>query len=150
MRDEKFDEKDMEKRDEKDEKDSYEKWRRDPLSAVTWAVILIWAGLALLAENVGILGQFTRRFADTPGLQFLEGLTAWSIILIGAGLILLIAILVRMAVPAYRGPVTGTLFLALLLIGLGLGNVLGWNIVWPLILIGFGLSVLLRGLWRER
>jgi len=47
--DEKFDEKDREKREEKssEEKSSEEKWQRDPLSAVIWALILIPGLIAL-------------------------------------------------------------------------------------------------------
>ena len=59
----------VEKQDEKQEKRWEEKWRRDPLSAVVWAGILIWAGLAFLAQNMGFLARFER-------------LEAWSLIFI--------------------------------------------------------------------
>lgn len=54
-------EKDVEKREEKEEKEEKsweEKWHRDPLGTATWAVILIWAGLVLLADNMGLLTRF--------------------------------------------------------------------------------------------
>ena len=72
QRDEKFDEKELEKREEKsseDEKSWEEKWQRDPVNTAVWALIFIWAGLVLLAENLGLLdairisAQRSRRFA---------------------------------------------------------------------------------------
>ena len=53
-----WDEKD-EKKDEKDEKDvskheaktTEEKWRRDPLGTIAWAIVLIWSGVVLLLVN---------------------------------------------------------------------------------------------------
>ena len=52
MADEKFDEKEREKREEKT---TEEKWQNDPVGAVVGAGIFIWAGLVLLAGNLGIL-----------------------------------------------------------------------------------------------
>jgi hypothetical protein len=126
-----------EKHGEKEEKNWEEKWRRDPLSGVVWAGILIWAGLVLLVDNVGLLARF-------------KPLDAWAIIFIGAGLIVLVGVVVRLLVPAYRRAVTGTLILGLILIGIGLGNLLSWNVIWPLVLIALGVFVLVRGLiWRR-
>ncbi len=122
---------------EKDEKNWEEKWRRDPLGGIVWAGILIWAGVVLLADNLRLLARFER-------------LEAWAIILIGAGLILLLEVVVRLLVPAYRRAVTGTLILGLILIGAGLGDLLSWNVIGPLILILFGVFILLRGLIGRR
>jgi len=126
-----------EKHEEKEEKNWEEKWRRDPLGGMVWAGILIWAGLVLLADNLRLLVPFER-------------LDAWAIILIGAGLILLLEVVVRLLVPAYRRAVTGTLILGLILIGAGLGELLSWNVVGPLILILFGVFILLRVLIGRR
>ncbi|MGE5225065.1 MAG: hypothetical protein ACM3PY_21730 [Omnitrophica WOR_2 bacterium] len=138
MPDEKFDEKEMEKRDEKapEEKNWEEKWRRDPLNAIVWAVIFIWAGFVLLVFNLGLV--------------FIGGADAWSVILVGAGLIVLIEIAVRLLIPAYRRPISGSLIFAVILIGIGLGSIFGWNIVWPLILVAIGISIIVRGLFRQR
>lgn len=142
MSDEKFDEKEMEKREEKpeDEKSWEEKYRRDPVSAIIWAVILIWAGIVLLVDNLGLLTSLTFGFNLEP----------WSVIFFGAGIIVLIEVLIRLAMPEYRRSVTGSIFFALFLIGIGLGDILGWQLVWPLILIALGLSFLLRGMLGER
>ena len=126
-----------EKHGEKEEKNWEEKWRRDPLSGIVWAGILIWAGLVLLVDNLGFLARFER-------------LDAWAVIFIGAGLIVLLGVAVRLLVPAYRRAVTGSLILGLVLIGIGLGNLLSWNVIWPLVLIALGVFVLVRGLiWRR-
>lgn len=130
----------QEKREEKDEKGRGgwdEKWRNDPLSAITWAAILIWAGLVLLAENLGLI---------VP----LEALSAWNLIFAGAGLIVLLQALVRVLVPAYRRPVVGTVILGLILIAIGLGDLFNWGIVWALIIVALGVSLLVRGVIRRQ
>ena len=145
MADEKFDEKEMEKREEKspEEKSWDEKWRRDPLGTFVWASIFIWAGVVLL---VGNLGFFDRLEQISPTLA---GMNAWSVILLGAGLIIIGETVIRTLVPAYRRPVGGSLILAVFLIGIGLSSIFGWDITWPLILIAVGFLVLLRGLFRR-
>ena len=125
-----------EKHGEKEEKNWEEKWRRDPLGGMVWAGILIWAGLVLLADNFKLLVR-------------LEWMEAWAVILIGAGLILLLEVAVRLLVPAYRRAVTGTLILGLVLIGVGLGDLLTWDVIGPLILIVLGLFILVRVLLRR-
>jgi hypothetical protein len=118
----------------------YEKWQRDPLSSIVWAGMLIWAGVALLLTNLGILSW---RIGDNR-------IEPWSVVSIGASLILLIEVLIRLVMPAYRRAVGGTLFFAALLLAVGLEDIVGWDVVWPLILIASGLFVLLRGVFRGR
>jgi hypothetical protein len=151
MADEKSDEKDREKSDEKSaqEKSWEEKWQRDPLGTIVWACIFIWAGLVFLADNLGYLDRIRIVGFDIPGFNFIVGLEVWSVIFIGAGVIVLLEALVRLLVPAYRKPIGGTVFFGILLIGIGLGNLIGWNLVWPILLIGLGISILLRG-YRSR
>jgi len=126
-----------EKEEKHEEKSREEKWRRDPLSGMVWAGILIWAGLVLLGDNLGVLARFER-------------LEAWAVILIGAGLILLLEVVVRLLVPAYRRAVTGTLILGLILIGAGLGELVSWNVIGPLILILLGAFILVRVMLGRR
>jgi len=125
-----------EKEQEKHEKENMtwdEKWRRDPVSAAIWAVILIWAGLVLLADNLGLFASW-------------ELFDAWGLILAGAGLIVLLGAAFRLLVPTYRQPVGGSLIWGAILLGLGLGNLVGASIAWPLIIIAIGIGLLLRGL----
>jgi hypothetical protein len=126
-----------EKQEEKEEKTWEEKWRSDPLSAIVWAAIFVWAGLVLLVDNLGFLVRF-------------EHLEAWALIFIGAGLIVLLEVTVRLLVPDYRRPVTGTFIFGLVLLAIGLGGAVGWGVIWPLVLIVVGLAILLRGLTGRR
>lgn len=120
-------------KEEKEELTWEEKWRRDPVSAAIWALILIWAGMVLLADNLDLFAR-------------VDWFNAWGLILTGAGLIVLLEIAVRLAIPAYRRPVGGSLIWAAVLLGLGLGNLVGASIAWPLVLIAVGVGLLIRGL----
>jgi hypothetical protein len=152
MPDEKFEEKELEKREEKspEEKSWEEKWQRDPINTIAWAAIFIWAGLVLLADNLGMFNPLRELGSEVTGLGFLADLQAWSVIFIGAGVIFLIEVLVRFLMPEYRKPVGGTLIFGLILIGIGLGDLFGWVAIWALILIGIGLSIILRGVTSNR
>ena len=133
---EKEEEKEAEK-EEKEEKNWDEKWRRDPLSALVWASILIWAGLVLLASNLGLLVSFER-------------IDAWGFVFIGAGVILLLEVAVRLLVPDFRRPLLGTFIIAIVLLAIGLGNLVNWGLVWALVLIIIGVSIVVRGFfWRR-
>jgi hypothetical protein len=147
--------------DEKDEKDEKEVQKhdekveeRDTLSTITWAFILIWAGVAFLAANQGWLERLN---LPQPILQNLLPRSLdmfepsiWSLIALGAGVIIMLEVVVRLLVPAFRRHIGGSLISAAVLIGIGLGNWFGWNIIWPLILIAVGVVVLIGGLTRKR
>jgi len=135
MSERRYDEKEekQEKQEEKEEKSWEEKWRRDPLSAAVWAGILIWAGLVWLAINLKLLD-----------------VDAWSLIFLGAGLLVLLEAAVRLLVPAYRRPVAGTFILGVVLLGIGLGILVGVELVWPFVVIVIGVGLLLRGLLGRR
>lgn len=129
-----------EKEHEKEEKGDVsweEKWRRDPLNAAAWAFILIWAGLVLLAENLGI-------FADVGWFS------RWGMIFTGAGLIFFLEIAARLLIPSYRRPVGGSIIWAAVILGLGLSSLVGPGLTWPLVLIAVGLALLIRGLLGTR
>ena len=130
-------EKEEEKRREKEEKSWEEKWRRDPVNVVTWAAIFIWAGLVLLADT----------------LDFKTGFSwwnTWALIFVGAGIIVIVGALIRLLVPEHRRPVTGGFIVGLILLGIGLGGLIGWGVVWPVVLILIGLLIVLRGFARRR
>ncbi len=130
----KEEEKEEEKEHEK-ERGMEEKWRRDPLSAVVWAAILIWAGLAFLGANLGLFAR----------LEWMDG---WGLAFTGAGLIVLLEVAVRLFVPAYRRPVGGTLIFGFILLGIGLGELIRAELVWPMIIIAIGIGILLRNFTR--
>jgi hypothetical protein len=135
-----------EEKEEKEGRSWDEKWRRDPVDAAGWAAIFVWAGLVLLAENLGFLAGI-RPVGRWFGFRWLS---AWGLILAGAGVIVLVQVLVRLLVPAYRRPVIGTLIFGVILLGVGLGGMVGWGVIWALILIAVGVSVFLRGFLQGR
>lgn len=129
---------------ERDEKGRDEKRRDDALSSVVWAALFVWAGLALLADNLGFLDDLNLR-QWTGGSE----LGVWSIILIGAGIIVLLEVVVRLLVPAYRRGVTGSIVFAGILLAIGLGGWVGFSAIWPLFLILIGVSILVGSVARR-
>jgi hypothetical protein len=142
-KDEKEEEKDVKESEKREEKSPDEKWRRDPLGSLIWACVLIWAGVVLLLETTGALANLR----DSLNLEKLE---TWPVIALGAGVILLGEIVIRLMVPAYRRPIIGTLILSVILIGVGAENITGKEVIWALILIALGAGLLLRGAFRGR
>jgi hypothetical protein len=143
-----YDEKSEEKYEKEDEKHE-EKHSRDPLSSLSWALILIWAGLVFLASNLGWLDAIQVAQTLPEGFNFVN-LSIWSVIFMGAGVIIFIEALIRTFVPAYRSSTGGSFFLAAIFLGIGLSRIFGWEVVWPFILIAMGLSALASALIRRR
>ena len=142
------DEKVEEKLEKEDEKHT-EKHDHDPLSSLTWALILIWAGLVFLASNLGWLEQIKSHPLGIEGFT-ITSLSTWSVIFVGAGVLVFLEAIVRTFVPAYRSSTGGNFFLAAIFLGIGLGGIFGWNVVWPFILIAMGLSALASALIQSR
>ena len=131
----------QEKEEEKDEKGRDEKWRRDPLGGIVWAIILIWGGIVFLMSSTQLLRGL--ELQSNAGLFF-----------IGAGVILLMEVLLRLLIPEYRRPLVGTIILALVFLGIGVGN-LGYRFVSgdvfiALALIVGGIAILLSILTRRK
>jgi hypothetical protein len=120
-----------------EERPKPERWRDDPVSNVAWAAILIWAGIVFLARNMGWL-------VALPG-----DMGIWLIILIGAGMIILLEAMIGVFVFKHRRQLRSSLFLAVVLTGIGFGSIFGWSIVWPFILIAVGLSILFKNVWNR-
>ena len=144
-RPEKQEEKEEEKRHEKGadargEKSWDEKWRRDPINAISWAAVFIWAGLGLIAETTG-WGPDTFSWWKT-----------WAVILAGAGVIFILAALVRLAYPEHRRPITGNMIVGLILLAVGLGDLTswGWGTLGAILFIGIGVIIILTGIFRRR
>ncbi|MDX1418311.1 MAG: hypothetical protein R3293_29190, partial [Candidatus Promineifilaceae bacterium] len=140
-------EKDEKELQKQEEKSAEEKFQRDPLGSVVWALILIWAGFVLLAGNTGmldtanqILDQILVQMAKSIPFEIsAPTLSAWSLIFIGAGILLLAEVVVRLLFPSYRRPILGTAIFAVILLGIGIGS---WSLLWPFILIIVGLALL--------
>ena len=148
-------EKEEKGRDEKEEKGRDEKGRDEKgrgweekgkswdekrqggrVGTVVWASILIWAGLVLLQETTELLD--------------LTWWNAWAVFFVGAGIIILLGVVYRLLVPEHRRPVTGSVIFAIILLGIGLGDLVDWGIIWPIVLIAIGLLIVLRVLVRRR
>lgn len=132
-------EKEEEKREKEDEKKSEkewdEKWRHNPVRIIALAVILIWGGVVALIESAHLITAAWWQ--------------SWSVFLVGTGVILLVKAAYRMR-PEHRRPAGGTVIIGLILLGVGLGDLLGWNYVWPVILIAIGVYFLARAFYRRR
>lgn len=140
------DEKELQKHEEKTVE---EKWRRDPLGTLIWALILIWAGVVWLAYNFGYLDRFpfVSRFVGGVGHinpPFLK------LIFLGAGILILIEILIRLVVPTYRRSVIGSVIIAAIFLGVSLEGIVSWNIIWPVVIIAIGLLLILQNLFRRK
>ena len=137
------DEKQEEKQHEKEEKG-----RGDPLSTIVWGAIIIWAGVVLLADNLGFLSGLGVRGDTIPGILPFH-ISTWGFIFLGAGVIILGEVAARLLLPSYRRHVAGSIILAIVFIGIGLGNLVNWGVIWALILIALGVVILLRAMgWR--
>ena len=156
MAEKKYDEKNEKQLNEKDEKELLKHdekvEQQDTLSSIVWAAILIWAGIAFLSVNMGwfdaILGSsFFARILPENMAVFEPGV--WSIIILGAGVILLVEVAARLLIPSFHRHVDGSLIIAVIFIGVGLGNLFGWDLVWPFILVAVGASILLAGIARR-
>jgi hypothetical protein len=151
---EKGGEKDEKERGKQEEKTVEEKWTRDPLSALVWASILIWAGVVLLFSSFGAFEALSDFIRELPIRDWAIGggesryidLGGWNVFFVGAALILFLEAAVRLVVPAYRRSVSGTLIVGFVFLGIGLGN---WTCIWALGLIALGISILVRGFTRK-
>lgn len=153
-KDEKRDEKDEKERQRRQEKTVEEKWSRDPLAALIWASILIWAGVVLLFSSLGAFETLSEFIRELPFRGWAIGggegqyidLGAWNVFFVGAAIILFLEAAVRLLIPTYRRSVSGTLILGFVFLGVGLGN---WTCIWAFGLIALGVSILVRGFTKK-
>ena len=115
---------------ERDSKSSYFDWFLvDRLDAVWWGLVFILGALVLLAENAGWAATWS----------WWEG---WGVFFTGAGILALLAAVIRLQMPAYRAKwvfsaVFGVIFTA---IGLGAWDTAWW--VWVIVLLVVGAVIL--------
>lgn len=121
---------------------------RDLLSSLTWALILIWAGLVFLANNLGILDQL-RAEQIQIGTITINEVRTWSVIFLGVGVIVFFEAIIRTLAPSYHSS-GGNFFLAAIFIGIGLSGLIGSQIVWPFILIGLGFAALASAIMQQK
>jgi hypothetical protein len=130
---------------EKDEKDRGEReWDKgeqwsggDALGPIIWGLIIIFAGLAFAAVNLGMYPWLTWE-------------NVWSVIFIAAGLLFVLEVIIRILMPTYRRPIRGRIILAFVALAIGLGGLIGWEVTWPLIIIAVGLAIVIGVFVRPR
>ncbi len=83
-------------------------------------------------------------------LEELRNFGVWNLVALGAGGIILLESIVRLALPEYWHDVGGKFIFAAILIAVGLDGWLNWSMLWPIILIAIGVNGLLKGLGRKR
>lgn len=155
MADEKTEEK-QEKEVEKREEKLEEKWQRDPLGSIIGALILIWAGVVLAGHTMGFISSLTA-VLDSLGVPAYDLPFEWffplitprglQVFLLGTGVIVSFEVILRLIIPTYRRQIFGSLIGAIVCFALGLGN---WQVIWPLIIIAIGLSILIGALTGRR
>ncbi len=100
----------------------------DRLDSVIWALAFIWGGLVAFSHSLG----------------YLPDVDPWSLFFIGAGLLVIIELTVRVLVPAHRRDLLGTLLWAGFMFLLG-----GWSFFWPFFLVAVGAYILLSSYLRS-
>ena len=140
----------VEKANKRARKYHNEKHNDDTVGSVAWAFILIWAGFIFLAENMGWLANIKLPLSTLPEGWEITGLGTWTLILLGAGVITLLAGIIKLILPRQRQVMSGTFFLAALFLGFGFANIYGWANVWPIVLIAMGLTALAGALVRSK
>ena len=99
----------------------------DSLDSITLGATMIWGGLLWFASNSSIVSQAQ----------------SWPLFFLGAGLLVLLEVGIRLNVPAHRNDVTGDLIWTVFLFVFG-----GWHFIWPVLLIGIGVAKL-RSAWSK-
>ncbi len=108
-------------------------WRpSDRGDAIGWAIGFIWAALVLLAQTTNFASNFS----------WWDG---WAVFFTGAGVIALLANVIRQFIPEYPSPSVWDLIFVVILLGIGLGDYVVW--FWILALFAIGIIILL-GAWR--
>jgi hypothetical protein len=134
-RGEKQDEKEREKKQEKGG-GLDEKYSRDPLGFVSWALLIIWLGVTLLLQNVDVIAD------DDKG---------WAVFAWGGGVIIFAEALLRLAIPRFRRPIVGAFIWGAIWVGVGFGLWYDeWEIIGPIIIIAVGVAILVGRLIPRR
>jgi len=128
--------------------------RLDMLSYIVWAALLLWGGITFLSIKNGWLETFFRSNfivqIMSEGAVVLKPRCMWSIIMLGAGLILLVEVAARLLIPVFPYQNGGSLVLAVVFIGVGLRNIFGWDYLWAFFLVSVSASILLDRFMRRR
>jgi hypothetical protein len=133
--DEKHNEKEQEKQQEKG-RGMDEKYRRNPLGFVSFALIIIWLGVTLLLQNTDVIQDSAR---------------GWAVFVWGGGIIIFAEAFIRLAVPRWRRSVVGSFIWGAIWIGVGFGLWYDrWEVIGPIVVIAIGVAILIGRLVPRR
>ncbi len=105
-----------------------EKYHRNPLGFVTFALLIIWLGVTLLLQNSGVIPN------DRQG---------WAVFMWGGGGLILVEALTRLAIPRFRRPLVGSFVWGAIWVGVGFGLWYDrWELIGPIVIIAIGVAVL--------
>ena len=99
----------------------------DSLDKIIFGITLIWGGFVFLAYNVGM------------------DVEAWPVFFLGAGILVLIEVAIRLLHSDYGKSLIGDLFWAGFLFWFG-----DWDNIWPFIIIVIGIYILFGNRIRNR
>jgi peptidoglycan/LPS O-acetylase OafA/YrhL len=130
------DEKGQEKQEEKGQ-GLDEKYRKNPLGFVTFALMVIWLGVFLLLQNQGVFADDNR---------------GWAIFVWGLAALSLAELVIRVGVPRWRRATGGSFVWTAILIGVGFGLWYegNWEIIGPIVVIAIGVALLVGRLAPRR
>lgn len=133
--DEKPGEKEQEKKQEKG-RGMDEKYHRNPLGFVTFALTIIALGVVLLLQNSDVISS------DRHG---------WAIFAWAAGGLVLLEALLRFVMPRFRRPLLGSFIWGAILVGVGFGLWYDrWELIGPIVIIAVGVGILAGRLIARR
>lgn len=113
-----------------------EKAVRKQLESLWWGAVIIWAGVVLIADYIGLLPE-------------IREVGPWSWIFLGAGALGLIGALVRAASATLPKPTSGDYFWSAVFLIVGSSGFLGWEISFPIALVVIGLAILANVIFRR-
>jgi len=131
-------EKGQEKQEEKG-RGSDEKYERNPLGFMIFAIDLFWLGVYLLLRNRHVLAQTHQ---------------TWAYLVWGIAGLAAVEIVIRLMVPRWRRAITGPFVWGVIWAGVGFGLWTGnnndWEIIGPVILIAVALAMVLGRLMPRK
>lgn len=116
----------------------------DSLSTVTLALLLIGAGVLFLVAKLkdGVVSDTALSSLDIN----YSNIVSWLIL--GAGLVLLLEVVLRIVMPRFRSYIGGRLALSVLFIAVGVAGLTSVSFALPVFLIGLGIVVIVSRLVR--
>jgi len=104
----------------------------DRIDAVGWAAGFLWGALVILAGTTGLAANYA----------WWDG---WSVFFTGAGIIVLVGAAVRWLVPGFRRSFVADLVFGSVLLAVGLGDLVPWEWILPVVMIAVAIAILRRG-----